>query len=300
MGERQHGTRAKYVGDKCRCDLCRKANRDYYHLRQSLAKAEAQRIDVPVLPSPQEWTAPDGTKRVRMYKRACPGVDGQPCTLRAHLRKDSKGGVCRECRKKLIWNGLVPADKAREHLLWLSSQNVGRRAVSAATDVAESIIQGLMKGERKNLRAQAEKKILAVDTKSVSDHALVPGKETWRMIKELLSKYGYTKGEIALDLGSKTPALQLKKRFVLAETEYRVRKMFEEAVSTITSYEKSSDDFERRRAAIRRMLPCETAELKDGLTEFYEGEAGERKLYRDLHDLGAVRDGFGAWKLVRE
>jgi WhiB family redox-sensing transcriptional regulator len=28
---REHGTRAKYVTDKCRCDLCRKANTDYYH-----------------------------------------------------------------------------------------------------------------------------------------------------------------------------------------------------------------------------------------------------------------------------
>lgn len=28
---REHGTRTKYVTDKCRCDLCRKANTDYYH-----------------------------------------------------------------------------------------------------------------------------------------------------------------------------------------------------------------------------------------------------------------------------
>jgi len=28
---REHGTRTKSVTDKCRCDLCRKANTDYYH-----------------------------------------------------------------------------------------------------------------------------------------------------------------------------------------------------------------------------------------------------------------------------
>lgn len=31
MPERQHGTRSKYVTDKCRCDLCREANSRYYH-----------------------------------------------------------------------------------------------------------------------------------------------------------------------------------------------------------------------------------------------------------------------------
>jgi hypothetical protein len=28
---REHGTRSKYVAEKCRCDLCRKANTAYYH-----------------------------------------------------------------------------------------------------------------------------------------------------------------------------------------------------------------------------------------------------------------------------
>lgn len=32
MTGRQHGTRAKYVSDKCRCDACREANRLYHHV----------------------------------------------------------------------------------------------------------------------------------------------------------------------------------------------------------------------------------------------------------------------------
>lgn len=31
---RPHGTRARYVTDKCRCDECRRANADYYHQRR--------------------------------------------------------------------------------------------------------------------------------------------------------------------------------------------------------------------------------------------------------------------------
>ena len=31
----EHGTRARYVHDRCRCALCRKANRDYMRKRRS-------------------------------------------------------------------------------------------------------------------------------------------------------------------------------------------------------------------------------------------------------------------------
>ena len=50
MSGRQHGTRAKYTQDKCRCDECRAANTDYQRQRTrriapTLVDASRARID---------------------------------------------------------------------------------------------------------------------------------------------------------------------------------------------------------------------------------------------------------------
>lgn len=65
----QHGTRSRYVTG-CRCDACRAANAAAYHERQARAKAAAALITTPSAPAPQTWTAPDGSKRLRVYARA--------------------------------------------------------------------------------------------------------------------------------------------------------------------------------------------------------------------------------------
>lgn len=111
------GTRAKYVAVHCRCTKCRAANSRYVIARDQLAKDAARELGVrPIAQlAPQVWTAPDGTKQVRLYKRACRGVNGEPCRYGSHLRKDSSGDVCLRCRPRLAatWNGLVSADAAR-------------------------------------------------------------------------------------------------------------------------------------------------------------------------------------------
>jgi hypothetical protein len=51
------------------------------------------------------------------------------------------------------WNGFVLATR-RAHLKDLSSKNVGRRAVSAASDVAESIVFAIASGTKTHIRAR--------------------------------------------------------------------------------------------------------------------------------------------------
>lgn len=219
-----HGTRARYVAG-CRCTPCRASNTRYYHERQARAKALAAAIDVDAGPVEQLWTAPDGTKKVRVYKRACPGPGGGVlCPRSSHLRKDSKGGVCRACRELLVWNGNVWAADVRAHIRKLGRAGVGYKSVAEACDVAFSIVQGVMSGRKKFVRLRTAQKILAVTRDAVADHALVDAAPTWKLVDELY-RGGFTLGEIALRLGHKRAALQIGKARVLAKTAHQVKRL---------------------------------------------------------------------------
>jgi len=225
------GTRAKYVAVHCRCPKCRAANRRYVHQREAVAKAAALEIGVrPVAQlAPQTWTAPDGTTRVRLYKRACRGANGEPCRYGAHLRKDSTGDVCCLCRPRLAaaWNGLVSADAVRAHLKTLSRQGVGYKSVAAAADVSRTVLRDILAGRKHQLRAQSARRVLAIDRDALADHALVPAGPTWRRLRRLQEE-GFTKTELARRLGSKakTPALQFKARYILAKSAARVERFY--------------------------------------------------------------------------
>jgi hypothetical protein len=233
----KHGTRSRYVKG-CRCAPCRASNAAYYHLRQAAAKerlaefqlrerdAEMVLGPAPTLPSPQLWTAPDGTVKPRFYARACPGVDG-PCPTSSHLRKDSKGGLCGGCRQRLAYSGLVSAERARAHLLELSAAGVGRRAVAAASDVGATILAGIRIGRVKQIRAGTERRILAVDTSARADASLVDSRDTWKAVRQL-RRWGWTLGRISQEaLGNEMPALQLVGDKVLARTELAVKQLLE-------------------------------------------------------------------------
>jgi hypothetical protein len=297
---RPHGTRSRYVSG-CRCDKCRAANREAYHKLQEEAKEAAQEIKTENSPREQVWTAPDGTKKIRTYKRACPGVNGEPCPIKAHLRKDSKGGVCGTCRLKLVWNGLVDAAPAREHLLKLSSEGVGYKAVSEACDVGKTALQEILQGTKTRIRAKSLKRILSVDSSALADHALVPAGPTWVLVTKLLAD-GFTKGSISRRIGNKTPALQIKSRYVLAKTAYRIKKLYD-LVHTGDDFDDGVDEdlcilcglshkAADRQALIAKMLPAGPKEIIEAYPCLYgedggyaENSAGYRRLCRDLASL---------------
>lgn len=210
------------------------------------------------------------------------------------------------------WNGLVDSTEAREHLIVLSNLGVGRRAVHAASDVALTVLEDIKSGKKTRIRARTEKAILRVDKDAISDSALIPAKETWAAIRQIL-RWGYTRGEIARRLGSQTPALQLRKKFVLASTESRVLKVYrelqeemkiQEEMKTFCTACANSHDKDSRLTALRvSLLPGSTLALKEAWSCVYGGMAGERTLYRDLHELGAVndrpRDPESVWRIAR-
>lgn len=127
-------------------------------------------------------------------------------------------------RKQGDWNGVVSAKAARKHLNWLSYHGVGRRAVGAATDIADSILFKIISGERESIRARTERKILSVTTAAAADHSLIPAGPTWTLIGQLI-KAGFTKTQIAIGLGYKTPALQISKSTVTVRNAFDVEKL---------------------------------------------------------------------------
>ena len=125
------------------------------------------------------------------------------------------------------WNGIVSAEKAKAHLKALSVQGVGRRSVSAASDVADSILTEIIAGRKTSIRARTERAILAVTLQAAGDRALVPANSTWSKLNRML-RDGHTKAELARHLGKKGPALQLNKDFVTVRTAYEVERLFKQ------------------------------------------------------------------------
>jgi hypothetical protein len=167
-----HGVRARYVAG-CRCDDCRRANREY---AASRAKA-------------------------KVYGRD---------------------------------NGLVDAAPVRAHLRALSRKGVGRRAVAAATDVAESLIQLVVRGQQKQVRATTARRLLAVTAQARGDASLVPAGPTWKRLEALLVTR-FTEAGLARRLGSKAkaPKIQIRRDKVLASTEAKVERLYREVMGVV-------------------------------------------------------------------
>lgn len=124
-------------------------------------------------------------------------------------------------RRSGDWNGIVPADRARAHLHKLSRLGVGKGAVADATDLAISILHQIRQGQRTQIRARTERKILCVSRAQLGDAALIDAGPTWRLVEHLLDE-GYTKLRIARELGQKGNGLQLGKTRITVRNAARL------------------------------------------------------------------------------
>jgi hypothetical protein len=163
---REHGTHVKYVVDRCRCDECRRANREYENNRR---------------------------------RRKAYGGDYWP------------------------W---VDAEPIRRHVLSLmgtehdGKDGLGPKRIAQISGVSHSAISKLIYGDygRKTLpsrriRRDTAEKLLAVKRE---DAYYLPATSAWKHIDELVG-FGVPKARIARALGTKTPALQLSRRYVTAK-----------------------------------------------------------------------------------
>jgi hypothetical protein len=284
---------------KCRCDACRAANTQF--ARDCAARAKARALEAATgaaaASAPQIWTAPGGSKQIRIYKRLCAGINGQPCPTKSHLRKDSTGDICGKCRIGLAYAGLVSSERARAHLKKLAQAGVGKIAVRDACDVASSMLHEIRLGRYPRIRVETERRILAVDREAVADHAIIDGRRTHRAIAKMLG-HGLTKGEIAQRLGCETPALQIKPR-VIAKTEARVLRLLDEVRAEALACKCSpkicptcglSHERVDRLRVIGRMLPASFAEVHAAWPCLYENtNTGYVRFMRDRRAIQEKR-----------
>lgn len=130
------------------------------------------------------------------------------------------------------WNGIVPAAKARAHMVALQKQGIGRRTIADVTDIAESVLSGIRAGTHTNIRARTERLILGVTNDMAADHSHVQASPSWKLINELL-RAGFTKVSLARRLGQKGSGLQLGKEFITVRNADQVRKMHAELIHSI-------------------------------------------------------------------
>ena|SRR5579872_3082213 len=120
---------------------------------------------------------------------------------------------------------IVSADAAVAHIHKLSRLGVGRRTVADAAGVARSIVSDILQGRRSRIRKNTEVKILSVDAGARAGGSLIPAKNTWELIDELLSR-GYTKTQLARWLGYKNAALQFKRSSITLRRAVAVEKLY--------------------------------------------------------------------------
>lgn len=231
-----HGTRSRYTGGGCRCDLCRAANRDAYRERRARELelvAELAAPAAPAAPVVRLWRPRGGEARLRTYRSACPGVKGRPCIRKTFLRRDSTGGVCATCRRRLAFNGLVTANPARLHILALARQGIGLRSVAAAGDLGRATLWAIKTGRKKRIMASTAERILAIDKGARADGALVPARQTWRLIRDLLAE-GFTRRAIArraLGCKSSNPQLQFRGGRVTARSAQAIARFYRQVMA---------------------------------------------------------------------
>jgi len=295
---------------KCRCDACRKANTEYAKRRDHERAEQAKDQE-----NPPKYKLVEkrlfGRPPQLFEMQVCSGVNGEPCPKDSPLRSDSKGNICGECRKRIAWNGLVPAERARAHMKTLSRLGMGMKSVAASCDVSETICFKIWVGTKKSIRADTERRILAVTIDGASDGNRIDARKTWRLI-HALQKMGITKRELAehLGLSEKSNYLYTERRRVTAKRAHQVKKFYELKVAELQEAERVekkirsgevcldcglSHHIEDRKKMIARMLPCRSKDISEAYPCIYpyqrirEGHPEySRTLIRDLREIGAV------------
>lgn len=172
QGTYQHGTNAKYVFEKCRCEECKRAN--------------AFRV-----------------KRLKLEKL--------------------KGGP----------NTRVDAEPVRKHVKRLQKQGMGWKRIAEEAGISKSIVMSLLygRGERatgpsKVIAKKNADALLAVRLKLTDRQKMVPVKEAWLMISDIMA-LGYSEYWIAQQLGLTGNSLQLHgKTCITVATHKRIESLW--------------------------------------------------------------------------
>lgn len=124
-----------------------------------------------------------------------------------------------------LTNELVDAEPARVHLKKLSKAGIGYKTVADYSGLGKSTLLKILQRERTRIRKENLMRILAVDTKCVSDGTIVSAGETWQRIKWMRDE-GFTDAEIARRMGCKMPHLQIGRKRITGRTAAKVERIY--------------------------------------------------------------------------
>lgn len=138
-----------------------------------------------------------------------------------------------KCRQGLS-NNLIPASRARSHLLRLSKKGIGRRTVEIETGIPHSSLQKIKNKTKIQIREDTERRILAVNVNAARGKALIDATPTWKLISKLY-KEGFTPESLGKRLGYKT-RIQFRKgiyALITARNAVKVRRVFNLVVNSV-------------------------------------------------------------------
>lgn len=217
MTPRPHGTRAKYAFEKCRCADCRAANSRYEKERRNRNQGAFQ------------------VRHARMTgvfvvtRRGKPGVlyRGTSRADAYRVRNEMNAAIATESP---IWASGGTVHQVRAYIRKLQKRGIGLKRISVASGVTYTRILELMNGRsytkdrprHRRLKSTTAEKIMGVMvTTRPAGGARIDAGPTWKLVHALLGA-GYTRGQIARELGATRRALQLGKATVLGSTAARV------------------------------------------------------------------------------
>ena len=167
-------------------------------------------------------TKPHGT-RIR-YMGGCRCL---PCRAANNRYARARAEKCRQG----LSNKLVPANRAKTHLLRLSKKSIGRRTVAIETGIPYSSLQKIKNNIKIQIREDTERRILTVNFNNARGKALIDAAPTWKLISKLFLE-GFTPDSLYKRLGYKT-RIQFNKVSITARNAAKVRSLYNLVVNSI-------------------------------------------------------------------
>lgn len=255
---RAHGTRNRYVIDRCRCRPCRDAASTYERERLALARARAPFV-LSYAPGPALYVVRDTRSGEIVFRSS---DRGQARQKKGFL--NAMVGRSVDAPPPLMASDDTMRE-VRAHLIALreagfSDKRISKLSGVTYTRISETINQRTYSKDRPEIRRMRQvtaDKLLAVPItplESAADGARTDAAETWRLIDEMLAA-GATKARIASELAGKpVPALQLSRSKVRVSTARAIKTLHdrfyigsERMRQTCTCRDWRNDELERKR-----------------------------------------------------
>lgn len=124
---------------------------------------------------------------------------------------------------------VVDAAPARAHVLALGELGVGYKRVAELAGVSTSTLLEVRSGRRQRIRREVAEAVLALPLEAdVADGQLVDATETWRLVRKILRRPGWSKARISASIGQGGKALQLGAVQVTARNARTILRLAEE------------------------------------------------------------------------